>query len=200
MSLTSKENKTKKGEKANAKNNKEIVVKPIYDCRYIENFKFHTCCLKRCKNYSETVSSKCLAIERVESTSDKPISDAELLHYKMKSEGVQLRMVSIRRKEAVDRVKSTFILEKFIQYIDQNFEPHADFKNRAIFEELEDKLPLRSKMLKFEHWMWFYFTAETYLKFSDILKGETSSYGIDNLLWLNKSQSKRLFNDGNTLF
>ena len=54
-----------------------------HQCRLTPDYYFDKCCNKSCKNYAESLDSRCLAVERTEClNSERGISDQEIRVYK----------------------------------------------------------------------------------------------------------------------
>lgn len=163
----------------------EVLKKPIKACVYVPQFKFRECTITSCKNYSAITDSKCLAIDRVQPTGNKAISDAELHLFKFSGENVTSRFVSIKRKKAVERVKAMLILHAYITWICTKFKPTPGkvFASRQI-DKAEAGYPLKVKKLQFKNWMWEHITdAQVFSEFlQKKASGECMAFGVHTLL------------------
>jgi hypothetical protein len=170
---------------------KENQTLPINSCRYLENYQFKSCVLKKCKLWSEVVPSKCIAVHRTEVLGDKVFSDQELHYYKLASLGLKSRMVSIKRKTAVDRVKCIYILERFLEWITATYEPDKNFRSKKIQDFVGRKKPLTSRALTkpFESWMWKH--VPEYRVWLKSQAGECSEFTLEQVLWLSRPVWKK---------
>ncbi len=173
----------------------KIPIRPLHECIYLENYRFYECSVKTCKNWSAEVKTRCLGIDRINPIGNKHISDSEILIYKLKDTNVQLRMVSLRRKEAVDSIKCMYILDKFIGWIVDNGEPIKGYQPKPSMLECEKRYPLKVKLLKFESWMWYYMTELVYTEFTNRVGGETVDYSMKDLLDLSAPQYKHVYGE-----
>lgn len=175
-----------------AKETKEKIIS-IHECRYIENYRFSQCCLKKCKNYSPFVESRCIAVSRVDPIGEKAFSDAELLFFKLRDEGIQARAASLKRKEAVDRIKGVMLFSSYIQFLNKNYkEKQQDFELRRIHIELSKEKIFKSKTLGFESWMWqFVENKKIFEEFKNSVDLEVE-FTLDDMLCLSKPKMKQL--------
>lgn len=157
--------------------------KPINTCVYVDWYKFRTCQVKTCKNFTTRTPSQCLAIDRVVPNGTKIISDAELHLYKFTDKPVCVRVVSIKRKRAMTRIKSVLVLDKYLDYIREtaNQEPYEPSDYMKV---LETQYPLKIKRLGFKSWMWPHLLdSELYDKFrSRSPDGEIQELDLATLL------------------
>lgn len=165
----------------------------VNTCVYVPQFKFKTCTIRTCKNYTEVTSCKCLAIDRAQPVGNKAISDSELHLFKFGSDGVTGRLVSIKRKKAVFRVKAILILYSYIEYIKNNYKPSGKvFQGKAI-DKAEISYPLKIRKLEFQNWMWEYLVdAKVYAKFTGKKEGECSTFKVNMLINMTALKFKNL--------
>lgn len=173
---------------------KEVIpIRPVYTCVYVEQFKFHECTIKSCKNYTDVTTTKCLAIDRVQPVGNKIISDAELHLYKFSKEKVSTRLISIKRKKAIMRVKGILILHSFIEYIRDNHKPKGFAYSTKTIEKLESDYPLKVSKLQFYNWMWPYLTSKkVWRKFAKKKGGECHTFKVYMLLNLTRIKYESL--------
>lgn len=162
--------------------------RPIHTCIYVENFQFHECTIRTCKNFTDVTRTKCLAIDRVQPVGNKIISDAELHLYKFSQEKVSTRLISIKRKKAITRVKAILILHSFIEYIRENHKPKGvRVYGGKLVERLEMDYPLKVRKLQFYNWMWPYLTSKkVWRKFALKKGGECAVFKVYMLLNLTR--------------
>ena len=164
-----------------------------HSCQYVEWYKFKQCSVRTCKNFSDTTSSKCLAIDRVQPSGNKVISDAELHLFKFAEAGVSTRLISLKRKKAVTRVKAILILREFIEYIKQHHKPDHRYWSGKVVEKVEIEYPLRVMRLGYMNWMLPYLTCSTvYAKFAAKHGGECLLFKVNVLLDMTELKFKAL--------
>lgn len=169
------------------------VERKVYTCVYVDNYKFHECTIKSCKNFTDVTRSKCLAIDRVQPVGNKIISDAELHLYKFGKEKVSTRLISIKRKKAITRVKAILILHSFIEYIRDNHRPKKRAYEGKLIEKLELDYPLKVRKLQFYNWMWPYLTSKkVWKKFTTKKGGECAAFKVHMLLNLTRMKYETL--------
>lgn len=145
-------------------------------------YKFHKCEVKTCKNFTPITKSSCLAIDRVNPSGVKSITDAELHMYKYPEAKVSTRLISLKRKSAVDRVKAILILREYIEFIKVSKEKGMPIVT-ASTAKAESAYPLKVKRLKFEQWMWPHLVSPTlYKEFLSTRSGECSLIDLHQLL------------------
>jgi hypothetical protein len=160
-----------------------IMELPIRACVYIDWYKFRRCDVRTCKNFTSATSSRCLAIDRVQPIGNKIISDAELHMFKYPKAGVSTRLISLRRKKAVQRVKAILVLHEFVSYINQTKRPDDRYWSGKLVERLELDYPLRIMKLGYMNWMLPHLTSvDLYEQFATKMKGECLSFKIHHLL------------------
>jgi hypothetical protein len=165
----------------------------VNTCVYVPQFKFHTCTIKTCKNYTDVTATHCLAIDRVQPLGNKIISDAELHMFKFNADGVTSRLVSLKRKKAIYRVKAILILNQFIEFIKSNYKSNGLAFNGKSVEKAELSYPLKIRKLKFQNWMWEYLVDQkVYAKFTKQKEGECGLFKIYMLLNLTALKFKTL--------
>lgn len=128
----------------------------VHECVYVDWYKFKMCTIKTCKNHSLAVPSRCLAVDRVAPSSNKVISDAELNLYKFAEDGISTRLVSIKRKKAIDRLRNILILDEYIEFIKRNFAESRKINPKLpqrMISRLEARFPLKVKRLDYQRWM-----------------------------------------------
>lgn len=134
---------------------------PTRTCPIVEDYLFKLCDIRTCKNFSEVTDCRCLALDRVSTTGAKIISDAELNLFKFSSKKVSTRLISMKRKQAVDRVKCLLILKKYIDFIIDRYEQQGEdspfIKGRYI-QRAQTLYPLSTRKLRWKNWMWHYLT------------------------------------------
>lgn len=179
-----------KDERRGGERRSEVIpIRQIHSCIYIENFQFHECTIKSCKNFTSATTSKCLAIDRVQPVGNKIISDAELHLYKYSEDKVSTRLISIKRKKAITRVKAIVILHSLLDYIRDNYKPKDRAYNTELVEKIESDYPLKIGKLQFYNWMWPYLTSKkVWKKFSKLKGGECADFKIYMLLNLTKAK------------
>ena len=157
---------------------------PVNTCVYVTQYRFKTCSVTTCKNYTLATKSKCLAVDRVQPLGNKIISDSELHLFKFGEECVTTRLVAIKRKKAVSRVKAILILHSFIEFIKSknNVINKTVYKGRLV-EKAEIGYPLRITKLGFKNWMWPYLVNQKlYEKFTGKKEGECSAFKLHTLV------------------
>ena len=168
--------------------------RPIHSCIYVENFQFHECTIRSCKNHTDVTTSKCLAIDRVQPVGNKIYSDAELHLYKFSDKKASTRLISIKRKKAIMRVKGILILHAFLEYIRDNHKAKRvePYSNKLI-EKMEASYPLKIRKLQFENWMWPYLTSKkVWRKFATHKGGECEEFKVFMLLNLTRMKYDNL--------
>ncbi len=143
--------------------------KKIKQCPLEDSYRFRThCVIKSCKNYSEFTKNKCLGLDTKFAADDKPITDAELLHYKFSDLVDSIREVTNIRKRAVNRARLVVILYKIVTHIGEVEKPERGFAytegEHPIIDRLLDRKPLRIKMLEFKPWMLKFLFDEIYVE------------------------------------
>ena len=138
-------------------------------CPYIDWFEFEQQCpIKTCKNNTLMTPSGCIELDRVRPAGAKYISDAELNYYKgVKTASRTDRCISMKRKEAVENVKSILVLWHFLMYIQEKYGKHEKFCSAVVtptMVELEKEYPLNIQDLHFKNWMWHYLLNEEVLE------------------------------------
>lgn len=156
-------------------------------CVYNRWYKFHKCCITTCKNYTERTAHHCLAVDRVQPTGTKIISDSELHYYKFHADGISTKYVSIKRKEATERVVAILTLRSFIEYIDTNYRQKQQrlsltTSNPSLLKR-EGLYPLRIAKLQFKPWMWQYIAdPKVFKKFKQGKSGAILDVALCELL------------------
>lgn len=183
--------KVREDSRREEKERREIPIRaerPVHSCIYVENFQFHECTINSCKNHTEVTITKCLAIDRVQPSGNKIISDAELHLYKFSDRKVSTRLISIKRKKAIMRVKGILILHAFIDYIRDGYREKAKKEYTCkIIDKLESSYPLKVRKLQFENWMWPYLTSKkVWRKFATHKGGECEEFKVFMLLNLTR--------------
>lgn len=83
-------------------------------CKLEPKYKFNTCVIKTCKNFSPILSSGCMLIERKEVlTSEKVMTDHEIKYFKNYK---TIKEVTDIRKKAFDRVYCILIFDRYIDF------------------------------------------------------------------------------------
>lgn len=166
--------------------------KPIVrQCVYVPWYRFVMCTIDSCKNYTEALPCRCLAIDRKQPEGTKIISDEELRYYKFNGQSISTRLVSMKRKAAINRVKSVLILREYIQHIQKTYGVAGQ---QAVFQhkELRDReanFPLKIKMLGFQNWMWEYLVdSKVYDSFKKSKDGDCQDIVIADLLGFNEQR------------
>lgn len=184
--------KVYKGERRDTEEKRRVIPieeeREIHTCIYVENFKFHECTIRSCKNFTDVTRTKCLAIDRVQPVGNKIISDAELHLYKFSQEKVSTRLISIKRKKAITRVKAILILHSFIENIRENYKPKGTrVYGGKLVERLEMDYPLKIRKLQFYNWMWPYLISKkVWRKFAQKKGGECAVFKVYMLLNLTR--------------
>ena len=165
----------------------------IHTCVYHEWYKFKTCNIKTCKYYSKVTNTNCMAIDREQPTGNKIISDAELHYYKFGDQKLSTRIVSLKRKKAIDRVKCVFILYKFIEYIRESYKEIDVVIPDKLKEKIESKYPFTIKKLGYRTWMLPYlFDEDVFERFLKNRKGECNAYSLNTVLNLTSTKFKKI--------
>ena len=130
---------------------------PLVDWYSFEN----KCSIRTCKYFTQRLPSGCLGIGHTFSAGDKSITDSEILLYKFAGEDMTARGVASLRKKTLNNVKSTMVLCKFIEYLEETVQ-EKDFvyipgTSKAIDKALA-KSPLRFKQIGYKQWMLPYLT------------------------------------------
>ncbi len=161
-------------------------------CQFINWYKFKKCVVGSCKNYSLKVPSRCIAIDRKPPEGNKIISDEELRFFKFKDNEMCTRLVSLKRKKAVQRIKCMLILKEFIEFIRDNRSVlNVDLSPRHI--EWEREYPLKIRMLGFQRWMWGYLLdEEEYKEFTKGKAGECKEVELYEILAMTRAQFDKL--------
>lgn len=170
------------------------LVDEVNTCPYVDWYKFKTCGVKTCKNWTSKTKSHCLAIDREAPTGNKVISDAEIHLFKFHKDGVSTRLVSMRRKKAVGKVKCILALHGFIEYIrtEHSAQRSKVFKHDLI-SEAEKSYPLKIKRLGFQNWMWAVMTSKKHYKlFASTGRGECAAFGLHELLDMDQQTVENL--------
>ena len=161
----------------------------VHKCMYVPWYEFKKCTVTTCKNHTEAVSNGCLALNRVIPEGAKVISDEELRLFKFSGKKITTRLVSEKRKQAVDRVRAALIVREYVKYIR---EEHHIPGQQAVFTytillKLQRRFPLNLKPIGFENWMWEHLLdADTFAKFKQARRGgECGSVRLQDILALN---------------
>jgi len=158
------------------------VQQQINSCLYVDWYKFHKCEIKTCKNYTPITKNSCLALDRVNPSGVKSITDAELHMYKYPEAKVSTRLISLKRKAAVDRVKFILILKEYLDYIRETKDKGSSVSSNYTIK-IEAAYPLKVKRLRFEKWMWPHLVSDTeYREFLSSRNGECSLIALHQLL------------------
>lgn len=156
---------------------------------YVPWYEFKRCKISTCKNHTNALENGCLALGRVVPEGSKVISDEEIRLFKFAGKKVTTRLVSMKRKDAVDRVRAVLVLREFVKYIQQ--ELHVSGTQPVftypILKKLEARFPLNLPALGFENWMWEHLLdANTLSEFKkEKGGGECAALGLKDLLILN---------------
>ena len=151
-------------------------------CLYVEWYKFHKCEIRTCKNFTSITRTSCLALDRVNPSGVRAITDAELHMYKYPEAKVSTRLIALKRKAAVDRVKAMLVLRELIEFIREKNHVGQSVETPATIK-LESLYPLKVKKLKFESWMWPHIVStKTYEEFLSRQSGECSQIYLHQLL------------------
>jgi len=158
-------------------------------CAYVDWYRFNQCSIKTCKFYTVETKTHCLAIDREAPSGTKFISDAEIHLFKFKQDKISTRLVSMRRKAAVERVKAILILDEFISFIRKNHLPIKIKKNKQL-KQIKKEYPFKIKELNFKSWMWRYVVSESeYAKFVKSKKeGDCKEFTLHQILGYTKEQ------------
>jgi hypothetical protein len=172
------------------------VEEPVSTCPYRSWYRFKTCNIKTCKNYTSRTATKCLALDRESPTGNKIISDAELHLFKFSEMGVSTRLVSHKRKKAVTRVKQLLALSHFLEHVQRTYGSTSAearvFKDPEL-QDMESQYPLKVKRLHFENWMWpFLISRREYKVFASRGTGEASEFTVMDLLDIPQSKLEGL--------
>lgn len=164
----------------------------MYDCPQSDWFKFKTCTIKTCKNYTEETVSKCLGIDRIKPEGSKVISDAEIHMFKFRKAGITTRLVQIKRKEAIERIRFILVLQRFVSWIKATYTSGAVFTLDALLDA-EDVFPLKIRRLGWENWMWEYFIDEdVWVEFCKKAGIKPSEVNQGQLLFMKASRYEKL--------
>lgn len=164
----------------------------IHQCLYVEWYKFKQCNIKTCKNFSSVVPTHCLAIDRTIPQGNKLISDVELHRYKYPDEGITTRLVSMKRKYAVERVKSVLVLSEYIDYIRIKYTDSKKTNCKYVYKRVRNKFPLKLKKLNFKQWMTYWlFNQREYEVFLKAKGGECTEFPLYKVLNLTELKFKK---------
>ena len=157
-------------------------MKPV-ECPIVPWYKFHTCDIRTCKSHTTETQHCCLELDRRKPEGTKQFSDAELNLYKFRQRKISTRLVQIHRKNAIQAVKAILILYKFIEWLQENFEPGARFNHKDM-RQLEREFPLKIKRLGWKNWMWEYLLdAQVWSRFASKAEGgECNVFEVHHLL------------------
>jgi hypothetical protein len=169
-------------------------------CPYVETYKFNVCGITTCKNHTIKTESNCLELDRVKSIGNKIISDSELNLYKFTSKKVSTRLVSMKRKEAVDRVKCLLILRELLEYIIKNYgdeEETLPLVTGKYIRLKQTTYPLKIRKLRFKNWMWYRITdPEVYQNFIKHQPGgDCKNYSVEQLLHITELKYTKLLKE-----
>lgn len=178
---------------------KGLELLPIHTCPFVEWYQFKRCEIKTCKNYTSVTESRCLDIDRVKPSGSKFISDAELHLFKFDGTGVTTRLVSLKRKKAVDRVKSIIILYKYIEFIRTKYESQGENSPLVMgrYAQAAQKTdPLKIRKLNWKNWMWHYLVdPDVHAEFLEQHGGECKEFKIEQLLRLTNIKYTKLLKE-----
>jgi len=166
----------------------------IHQCVYVPWFHFKKCTIKTCKNFTSITETQCLALDRVQPSGVKVITDAELHMYKFPNAKISTRLVSMKRKKALARVKSVLILKEYLAWIYSKYKDTQQVsKQNRYTEKVEKAFPLKIKQLRFENWMWPHLVSEAeYREFTRNHEGECSQFTLQELLHMTDLKFKTL--------
>lgn len=128
-----------------------------YRCPYQSWYRFTSCTISSCKNYTEKTKSHCLGIDRKAPIGNKVISDAEIHLFKFPEGEMSTRNVSLKRKRAVTRVKCIIALHGYLQYLRNEHEGTREEGKEYRAPDIgvaESRYPLKIQRLRFKNWMW----------------------------------------------
>lgn len=168
----------------------------VSTCPYLGWYRFKKCGIKTCKNFSARTQSGCLALDRESPTGNKIISDAELHLFKFSEDNVSTRLVSLKRKKAINRVKCILALRGFIEHLQTEYGDSSATRRAfsdPMLQEAEGSYPLKVKRVGFENWMWpFLVSKREYKLFAQRGRGEASTFTIQDLLDVSLSKLEGL--------
>jgi hypothetical protein len=173
---------------------------PIRTCPYVEDYKFKLCEITTCKNYSIVTNCHCLSIDRVSTTGIKVISDAELNLFKFSEKKVTTRLISMRRKQAIERVKCMLILKRYLDFVIEKYElqgENSPFIKGRYIQSAQTRYPLSTRKLRFKNWMWHYIVDPVVLEeFKEQHKGgECKEFKIEQMLNVTSLKYERLLKE-----
>lgn len=141
----------------------------VNNCPLVDWYKFKVCKLYTCKNYTKVTRRRCLELDRVKPKT-KSYTDAELHLYKYKEDNVTTRLVGIRRKKAIDRVKSVLVLKRWLELLVTY--PVVKVTLTPQQEKQQNKFPLNIKKLGWDPNYWHYMTEKDFNNFIKISNKE----------------------------
>lgn len=138
----------------------------------------------------------CIAIDHVFPGGDKPISDAELMIYKLEGEASSVRAVGITRKRAISFVRQFILFYYFLEYIMETVEDAPAFHYRPGIDSLVDGVlalrHIRASKVPFEPWMFpFVLDPEVQKKFL-VEKGGSEPLSLTTVFGLRAKELERL--------
>lgn len=148
--------------KKNIKPNQAIPVK-VNVCPLVPSYGTHGKCeVQGCQNHNLISPTGCLLRDRAEN--EHKITDAEILHYKIRprsdefgSKSLDTKFSAYIRKRHVVAAKSNMIFYMFVQYVKEKFTPHPKFNYVTGYSKFLDQLltefPFTQEDSGFEPWM-----------------------------------------------
>lgn len=162
-------------------------------CPIVPWYEFKHCEIKTCKNHTGETKHRCLEIDRKKPEGTKQFSDAELNLYKFKHRGISTRLVQMKRKDAIQNVKSILVLKRFIEWLEENFQPKPGFRMDPGMRKLEKEYPLKIKRLGWKNWMWAYALDNTaWETFCKREGGECATFNVYQLLGIKLGRYENL--------
>lgn len=163
-------------------------------CVYVSWFHFQKkCSITTCKYHSLVVPTRCIAIHHHQSV-NKPFTDDELRYYKF-PHTTSLKMVSIKRKKAINDAKMLLALYNYLTYL-EGLLPHFQ-ENHPLPGNWEVSLQLTTFVASFPlhlaqkkylpfvvEMLPLLLDEEIYQSYLVSVNGEAKSYTLFNLLSL----------------
>lgn len=161
------------------------------------------CGVETCQNHNLISPTGCLLRDRAENESK--ITDAEILHYKIRprsaefgSKSLDTKFSAYIRKRHVVAAKSNMIFYMFVQYVKEKFAPHPKFNYTQGYSKFLDQMisefPFTQEDSGFEPWMLPYLSMPKI--FNTFVEGQnrkiSESISLVNVLGITPGKYKNL--------
>lgn len=141
---------------------------PVKQCPLNPEYMFTSQCrIKGCKYHSPFTKNKCLGLDIKFSSDEKPMSNAELLHYKFADKKIPIKEVDKIRKRSLEKAKLSVQLYNLVRHISEKCDPTQGSNyirgTSDIIDEIISNPPLSLEVFGFETWMLEFLADEDFV-------------------------------------